>query len=169
MMDTAPLAAAYRTLLDAAGTVAAAGEPGPVPPEGEWDADRILAHVSVLTAITLATVSDVASGANTTYDNRRALDEWNLGRTSDRAGGAPGLRERIGHQADALCALARPLGEAELDTPVPALLVSHGTLMLDRPLPLRDLLAGLAGVEIPGHADQLLALLPREATAGAAL
>lgn len=166
MMDTAPLGAAYRTLLDAAATVAAAGEPAPVPPAGEWDADRILAHVSVLTAVTLTTAATVASGANATYDNRRALDEWNLGRTIARAGGGPGLQERIRHQAQALCAVGLALGEAELDTPIPALLVSHGALMVDRPMPLRDLLAGLAEVEIPGHAGQLLALLPQEATAG---
>ncbi len=167
-MDTAPLAGAYRTLLEAARAVAAAGGPAPVPPDGEWDADRILAHVAVLTAITLETVSTVASGGNAGYDNRRALDEWNLGRTIERAGGGPGLRERLGHQADALCSLSRPLAEAELDTQVPTLLLSHGALILDRPMSLRDLLTGLAGVELPGHTDQLLALLPRKAGARAA-
>ncbi|MFI1093519.1 hypothetical protein [Streptomyces sp. NPDC020917] len=164
-MDTAPLGTAYRTLLDAAATVAGAGAPGPVPPPGEWDADHILAHVSVLTATTLVTVSTVASGAGATYDNRGALDEWNLDRTIARAGGGEGLPERIRRQAEALCAAGAALSEPELDTPVPTLLLSHGALMLDRPMPLRDLLTGLAEAELPGHTTQLLSLLPQEASA----
>lgn len=165
-MDTAPLGTAYRTLLDAAATVAAAGGPGPVPPPGEWDAGHVLAHVSVLTATTLVTVSTVASGAGATYDNRSALDEWNLDRTIARADGGEGLPERIRRQAEALCAAGAALSEPELDTPVPTLLLSHGALVLDRSMPLRDLLAGLTEAELPGHTAQLLALLAQEAPAG---
>jgi hypothetical protein len=43
---------------------------------------------------------------------------------------------------------------------VPTLLVSNGTLLVDQPLPLRDLVTGLAQTELPGHTTQLLALLP---------
>jgi hypothetical protein len=158
-MDTAPLRDAYRALLDAAATVADAD--ATAPPAGEWNADQILAHVSLVTAATIAAAADVAAGANTTYDNRTALDTWTIDRVVARAGGAAGLRERIRLQGDALCALGGPaLGEAELDRPVPALLLSHGTVLVDQPLPLRDILTGLAQVELPGHAKQLLALLP---------
>ena len=167
-MDTTPLGAAYRTLLDAAATVAGDGEPGPVPPSGEWDAAQILAHVSVLTATTLVTASTVASGANSTYDNRRALDDWTLGTVIARAGGGPGLRERIRHQGEALCHVGAALGEAELTTRIPTLLLSHGTVLVDRPTALGDLLTGLAEVELPGHTAQLLALLPGAAGPGRA-
>lgn len=162
MMDTAPLRDAYRSLLDAAATVADAGGAVPAPPPGEWDADRILAHVTLVNAATLAAASLVAAGASATYDNRAALDPWTLARAVSRAGGNAGLRDRIRHQADALCTLAGPaLGEAELDTQIPALLLSNGVLLVDRPLPLRDLVTGLAETELPGHTAQLLALLPR--------
>ncbi|TPQ17046.1 hypothetical protein [Streptomyces sporangiiformans] len=161
MVDTVPLRDAYRALLDAAATVADSGDAIPAPPAGEWNADQILAHVAIVSAATIAAVSSVSSGANTTYDNRMALDTWTIGRVIARAGGKAGLRDRVRLQGDALCGLGGPmLSEAELDTPVPTLLLSHGTVLVDQPVPLRDLITGLAQVELPGHTKQLLALLP---------
>ena len=163
-MDTTALSDAYRTLLDAAATVAGASPP---PPADGWDADQILAHVSLINAATIAATSCVAAGTNTTYDNRTALDAWSLDRVIALAGGNAGLRDRIRHQGEALCALGGPaLSESELDTAVPARLVSNGVVLVDQPLQLRDILTGLAEVELPGHTAQLLALLP-EAGAGA--
>jgi hypothetical protein len=158
-MDTAPLRDAYRALLDAAATVADSGETSP-PPAGEWNAEQILAHVAIVTATTIAAASCVASGANTTYDNRIALDTWTIDRVIGRAGGNAGLRERIGLQGEALCTLGPALSEAELDTLVPTLLLSGDKVLVDQPMRLRDLITGLADAELPGHAKQLLALLP---------
>ncbi|MDT0353391.1 hypothetical protein [Pseudonocardia charpentierae] len=161
-MDTTSLRDAYRTLLDAATTVADAADPPPIPPAGEWNAAQILAHVSLVTATTIAAAARIASGANTTYDNRIALDIWTIDRVIALAGGEARLRERIRTQGEALCGLGGPvLSDAELDTPVPTLLLSNGAVLVDQPLPLRDILAGLAKVELPGHATQLLALLGR--------
>lgn len=165
-MDTTPLRDAYRALLDAADTVAASGDTGMAQPAGEWNADQILGHVALINAITIATVSSVATGAVATYDNRVALDTWTISRVTALAGGNAGLRNRIRVQADALCALGGPtLSEAELDTPVPTLLLSDNKLLVDAPLPLRDLVNGLAESELPGHTKQLLALLPGSAGA----
>ncbi|MFC7564650.1 hypothetical protein ACFQU9_15725 [Actinomadura namibiensis] len=167
-MDTAPLRGAYRALLDAAATVAdsadsgdtGSGGTGPTPP-GEWNADQILAHVALINATTLTAVSAITAGVNATYDNRMALDTWTIERLITLAGGNAGLRDRIRLQADALCALGGPmLSDAELDTPVPTRLLSHDAVLVDQPLPLRDLLTGLAETELPGHTRQLLALLP---------
>jgi len=157
-MNADALRDAYRALLDAAATIA---DTNHEPPPGEWDADQILAHVCLVNAATIAAVSGVAAGANTTYDNRLALDAWTIARVIALAGGRAGLRERIRLQSAALCALGGPaLSEAELGTPVPTLLLSHGEVLVDQPVPLRDLLTGLAEVELPGHTKQLLALLP---------
>ncbi|MEU4229343.1 hypothetical protein AB0F17_34035 [Nonomuraea sp. NPDC026600] len=164
MLDTIPLRDAYRALLDAAATVADSGDPSPVPPTGEWSAEQILGHVVIVNATTITAVSSIASGANATYDNRMALDTWTIERVIASADGNAGLRNRIRLQGDALCALGGPmLSEAELDTLVPTLLLSNGTVMVDQPVPLRDLITGLAEVELPGHAKQLLALLPEDA------
>lgn len=162
MMDTTPLRDAYRALLDAAATVAGSGDTSPAPPSGEWNAEQILAHVALVNAATLATVSCVAAGSNTTYDNRMALDTWTwtIERLIALAGGNTGLRDRIRLQGDALCALGGPmLSDAELETPVPTRLLSKDTALVDQPMPLRDLITGLAEVELPGHTKQLLALL----------
>jgi hypothetical protein len=158
-MDTTPLRAAYRALLEAAATATEADVP-PNPPPGEWTADQIMAHVAVVTATTIAAASRVAAGENATYDNRVSQDLWTLDRVIDRAGGAAGLQERVRAHGEALCTLASALSDAELDTPVPALLLSHREVLVDQPVPLRDLVAGLADAELPGHAKQLLALLP---------
>ncbi|MDQ1073299.1 hypothetical protein [Streptomyces canus] len=169
MPDTAPLQDAYRALLDAAATVADADDPDPAPPEGEWNADQILAHVSLISAATIASVAGIAAGANTTYDNRIALDTWTIEQTIAHAGDNAGLRDRISGQAAALCALTggAALSDAELSTPVPARLLSHDTLLVDQPMSLRDIVTGLTEAELPGHTKQLLALLPDRSSAEA--
>ncbi len=162
LLDTTPLRDAYRALLDAAVTVADADtDPGPAAPDGEWNADQILAHVALIGASTIGAAAAITAGSNTTYDNRMSADAWTIEQLITLAGGSAGLRDRIGRQADALCALSGPgLSDAELDTLVPTRLVSHDTLLLDQPVPLRDILTGLAEQELPGHTQQLLALLP---------
>jgi hypothetical protein len=164
-MNTTPLHDAYRMLLKAAATVADSGDKSPVPPPGEWNADQILAHVAIVNAVTITAVSRVASGANTTYDNRMALDPWTIDRVISLAGGNAGLQVRIAAQGEALGALGAVLGETELDTLLPTLLLSNGEVLVDQPVPLRDLITGLAEVEIPGHTKQILALLTERAEA----
>lgn len=163
MLDTARLRDAGSALLEAAKTVADADTTITVP-AGEWNADQILAHVSIVNATTIAAAYTVASGTNTTYDNRIALDTWTINHVIELAGGNAGLRERIRQQADVLCSLAEPvLSETELDTPIPTRLLSNDTVLVDQLVPLRDLITGLADAELPGHAQQLLALLPNRA------
>ncbi len=161
MLDTTPLRDAYGALLEAAATVADAGGASPPAPAGEWNAGQILAHVTLINAATITAVSAVSSGANATYDNRLALDTWTIERAIKHAGGNAGLRDRIRLQRDALCALGGPmLSDTELGTLVPTLLLSNGTVLVDQPVRLRDLITGLAETELPGHARQLLALVP---------
>ena len=90
-----------------------------------------------------------------------ALDTWTIDRLIALTGGNAGLADRIRRQADALCALGGPvLSDEELDTLVPTRLLSGDTVLVDQPVTLRDLLTGLAEMELPGHTEQLLALLP---------
>ncbi|MCW2880293.1 MAG: hypothetical protein JWQ95_4393 [Sphaerisporangium sp.] len=62
---------------------------------------------------------------------------------------------------------ARLRRQPPIDTLVPTLLLSNETVLVDQPVPLRDLITGLAEVELPGHTQQLLALLPQGARAEA--
>lgn len=151
---------AYATLLDAAALMAQRAGDTLAPPDGGWDADRILAHISLVDAATLATAATVASGAGATYDNRLSLEDWTLDRVIVRAGGNAGLQERIRCQGEALYALGTALSDAELDTEIPTLLLSDDEVLVDQSLPLRAILTGLAEDHLPKHTAQLLALLP---------
>ncbi len=160
-MDITPLHEAHLALLAAATKVADAGGSVRVPPPGEWNADQILAHVTLVDAATIAAVSSVAAGANTTFDNRVLLDRWTIDHVNALAGGNVGLRHRIRHLGEALCTLGGDvLSDAELDTLVPSLLLSNDKLLVNEPVAVRTLIAGLAENELPGHTGQLLALLP---------
>ncbi|MEV4253883.1 hypothetical protein AB0J52_12040 [Spirillospora sp. NPDC049652] len=162
-MGSAQLETAYQSLLDAATTVTGSGDAS-APPPGEWTADQILAHVSLVTATTIATASAIASGVNAAYDNRIALDTWTIDRVIALAGGTAGLLDRLRCQANALCALAgQALSETELDTMVPTRLLSNGSCLVDQLVPLRELFAGLADSELPGHTRQIQVLLPADA------
>lgn len=158
-MDSTPLRLAYGRLLEAAETVAQAATTVTPPPE-EWDADQQLAHLVSVDAAILAVGYSVAAGRHATFDNRLSLDPWNLARIIERAGGQARLRQRIRVQGEALCALAEQLSEDELNQPVPALLLSAGTLLLDQPVRLGALISGIAEDHLPRHTQQLLALLP---------
>lgn len=158
MLDTMPLRDAYQTFLDAAASVAASDNL--TPPAGEWNADQIVAHVALVTAGTLATVSAVAAGTNAIYDNRLSADLWTIERVIARCGSSEALRERVRAQGEALCAFGgAALSSDELFTPVPTLLLSNDTVLVDQSLPLGEIVAGIATGELPGHTKQILALL----------
>lgn len=163
-MDTILLRRAYDALLEAAATVADSPT-RKTPPPGEWNADQILAHVTIVNALTCATAATISAGAHTTFENRVAQDTWTIERAITHGGGNKGLRERIRAQAEILCALGGMLSDAELDTLVPTLLLSNNTVLVDQMVPLRDLFTGLAENELPGHSKQLLALMSNTAAA----
>jgi len=168
-MDTTLLQDAYAGLLDAAAHVAERSGDIVTPPDGGWDADRILAHIALVDAATLATAATVASGAAATYDNRLSHEAWTTSRVRARAGGNAGLQDRIRRQGEALCVLGTALSDAELDTAIPTLLLSDDEALVDQPVPLRAILTGLAEDHLPRHTTQLLALLPtRQQTAATA-
>ncbi len=158
-MDGNSLRLAYADLLEAADTVMKA-DADTTPPHGEWDADQLLAHLVAVDAGIIAVACSIAAGGQATFDNRLSLDVWNLARIGERAGGRARLRDRIRAQGEALCALVEQLSEDELDQPIPTLLLSGHTLLVNQPLPLRDLISGLSDDHLPRHAQQLLALLP---------
>ena len=157
-MDTTRLRDAYAGLLAAAAHVARRSGDTVTPPAG--DADRILAHIALVDAATLATAATIASGAAATYDNRLSHEAWTTSRVLIRVGGNAGLQDRIRRQGEALCVLGTALSDAELDTAIPTLLLSDDEALVDQPVPLRAILTGLAEDHLPRHTTQLLALVP---------
>jgi hypothetical protein len=137
--------------------VAEAGGFGP-PPAGEWDADRILAHVALGEASGAAAALAIAAGQRSVYDNRPSLDEWNLRRVVGEAAGAGDLVGVVRRYGGLLCDIAAGLTERELEVCLPVLIISNDQVLVDEPRSLRSLLAGFGEVHLPGHAKQLRGL-----------
>jgi hypothetical protein len=143
-MDVRALRQAHEDFLE----VAKAGGFGP-PPPGEWDAERLLAHVAALA---------VAAGQRPAYDNRPSLDEWNLRRIVAEAGGLDGLIELMRERGRLFCEVAAALSEPAGTVRINVLIISNDELVVDEPWPLADLIAGVGTIHLPRHARQLAGL-----------
>lgn len=158
-MDSSALRRAYAALLEAADTAAATLGTRAAPP-GEWDAAQLLAHVAAVDAGVSAAACAVAAGVPGRFDNRSSMDAANLARIARAAGDLAGLAVRVRAQGEVVCALAEQLTEDELATTVPTVLVDGEETLVEGPVPVGDLLRGLADDHLPRHTTQLVALLP---------
>lgn len=154
-MDTKPLRQAHEQLLK----LAAEGGFGP-PPDGEWDAARLLAHVGLTDATIAAVALGVIAGQRPTYDNRYGLEEWNLARVVSAADGMDGLLDFVRQQGDLLCAVGDALEVAHQAVLINVLIVSNGELVVDQPWTLGALVEGVGSMHIPPHIEQLRRLRP---------
>jgi hypothetical protein len=152
-MDVTRLRKAHDEFL----AVAAGGGFGP-PPAGEWDADRVLAHIALGEMSAAAAALAIAAGQRAVYDNRPSLDEWNLQRVVGEARGTGDMTSLVRRYGELLCDIAAGLTERELEVSLPVLILSKDQALVDEPRPLRALLAGLGEVHLPAHAEQLRGL-----------
>ena len=155
-MDVRALRQAHEDFLE----VAKAGGFGP-PPPGEWDAERLLAHVAAADAAIASVALAVAAGQRSAYDNRPSVDEWNLRRIVAEAGG--GARAGPADPAGAregrlLCEVAAALSESAGTVRINVLIISNDELVVDEPWPLADLIAGVGTIHLPRHGRQLAGL-----------
>jgi hypothetical protein len=153
MMDVARLHRAHEQFLD----VVAEGGFG-APPPGEWDAERLLAHVAATDMAAASLALATASGQRPAYDNRSSLDEWNLRRLVASAGGLTGLAGLLRRHGELLCAAAGALTEQDLAVRVPVLIISGAEVVVDEPRPIEWLIAGIGDTHLPMHASQLASL-----------
>jgi len=152
-MDVTRLRKAHDEFL----AVAAGGGFGP-PSAGEWDADRVLAHIALGEMSAAAAALAIAAGQRAVYDNRPSLDEWNLQRVVGEARGTGDMTSLVRRYGELLCDIAAGLTERELEVSLPVLILSKDQVLVDEPRPLRALLAGLGEVHLPAHAEQLRGL-----------
>jgi hypothetical protein len=152
-MDVTRMRQAHEDFL----AVAETGGFGP-PPAREWDADQILAHVALGAVSGGAAALAIAAGQRAVYDNRASLDEWNLRRMVGEGAGAGGMASVVRRYGELLCDIAAALTERDLDVSLPVLIISKDEVLVDEARPLRSLLAGLSGIHLAGHADQLRGL-----------
>jgi len=152
-MDVRALRQAHEDFLE----VAKAGGFGP-PPPGEWDAERLLAHVAAADAAIASVALAVAAGQRSAYDNRPSVDEWNLRRIVAEAGGLDGLIELVRERGRLLCEVAAALSESAGTVRINVLIISNDELVVDEPWPLADLIAGVGTIHLPRHGRQLAGL-----------
>lgn len=153
MIDVAALQAAHDDFL----TAAKDGGFGP-PPAGEWDAERLLAHVALTDAHIAATALAILAGERPGYDNRVTLDEWNLSGVVERAGGLSSMIDFLRRQGRLFCDVAAELPEPVLSVQLPVLIVSGDAVVIDEPRTLETLVAGVGRTHLPLHAQQLASL-----------
>lgn len=152
-MDVGALRKAHEDFL----SVAEAGGFGP-PPEGEWDAERLLAHMAATDAAIAAVALGVIAGQRPAYDNRASLDEWNLRRIVAEARGLPGLTALVREHGRLLREVAGALPEAAASTQVSILIISGTDVVVDEPWPLSRLITTIGTFHLPQHATQLAGL-----------
>jgi hypothetical protein len=150
-MDTERLRAAYGAFL----AEARAGGFGSQPP-GEWDAERVVAHIARNNEELIAVTEAVLAGENTRYYNHDAISERELSEYQARYGSLDKLVEQAEQTGQDLCTLA-----ARLPQDAPAIL-SHiqdgDRVALDQPVPWAQLLQIHAKNHVPRHTEQLRAL-----------
>jgi hypothetical protein len=152
-MDVELLQKAHEDFL----SVAAGAGFGP-PPAGEWDAERLLAHVAAADAAIASVALAVVGGQRPSYDNRPSLDEWNLRRIIAECGGLSGLTEFVRVQGQLFCSIAAALPESARSVLIPVLIISGDEMVVDGPRSLVDLVEGIGRFHLPMHAQQLAKL-----------
>jgi hypothetical protein len=153
MVDVSALRKAHEDFL----AVAEGGGFGP-PPAGEWDAERLVAHVGLTDAAIASVALAALAGQRPSYDNRASLDEWNLRRVVSGHGDLDGVIEFARTSGRLLREVAAGLPGPVLAVSVPVLIISNDALVVDAPRPLNDLIAGIAEFHLPQHAEQLARL-----------
>lgn len=153
MIDIGALREAHEEFLNQAAS-GGFGSPSP----GEWDAERVIAHVAAVDAAIGSVALAVAGGQRIAYDNRASLDEQNLRRIVTGCGAPGGLVEFARVQGRVLCEIAAGLPESAWPVRVNVLIVSGDELVVDEPRTLAELVRGVAAFHLPQHAGQLARL-----------
>jgi uncharacterized protein YndB with AHSA1/START domain len=157
----APDLTGVRAAYDAFFAEAAAGGFGP-PPEGEWDADRVLAHVA-LNDLAMTAVAHAVVHRRTDLEFRNVICQdpdvltAEVARTAD-----PVARLARGRRlADVALAAVALLDPEQLATPVHCVLHHDGEVVLDDVLPWgRVAIDVQAARHLPAHTGQLADLRP---------
>jgi len=129
-VDVAALAAAYETLF----AEAEKGGFGPAP-EGEWNAEQVMAHVALNDAAMLGVCQALVHQNETRFENEVCQDLDVLAAYIAANNGMPGLIEAGREMSQLVLASLRRLSPEQLDAPVHCCLQHYGETMMDRPMP----------------------------------
>jgi uncharacterized protein len=133
-----------------------AGGFGP-PAAGEWPAELIAAHIARNNDMIAAAAEQIAAGQPVSYDNQAGVDDAELARYAESAGGLAGLAREVERSAARLEKARDALGELAA-TEVHVIIRDHGQIVRDAPLTIGAFIEGNASFHLNLHLDQLKAL-----------
>lgn len=128
------------------------------PPDGEWSAAQVVAHVALTDDVMASVCRNLIARREAHFDNTAVQDVANL----DRFVGGRSIDDVIAdaerHSQDLLLLLGR-LDDDQLATEVHCHLTDHGEVMVDGPMPWGRLaLTVQTGRHLPSHTEQLVGL-----------
>jgi uncharacterized protein YciI len=133
-----------------------AGGFGP-PPEGEWPAELVAAHIARNNDLIAELAEQIAAGRDVSYDNAAGVDDAELAGFAASAGGLPGLAREVERSAARLEQARDSLGD-RAGTPVHVIIRDHGEIVQDGPLTIGAFIEGNVGFHLELHHDQLKSL-----------
>ncbi|MGR6913133.1 hypothetical protein ACU635_02630 [[Actinomadura] parvosata] len=125
------------------------------PPQGEWPAEFVLAHVAHNDALLADATELVIAGSSLTFDNAEAIDGDVLLDIVAKTGGWDGLCRLVRLNGERLARLTEELTPAQAMTPVPSKIVDNGEVRMDGPVPWAQVLEINASFHVPAHTRQL--------------
>jgi hypothetical protein len=153
-MDTQALRAAYE---DLAKEIEAGGFGAP--PDGQWTAPQVIAHVLTNDAKLGETTRAVLAGSPEPYYNHDVVDSARLDAfLAEAPSDLAGLAQRVRESGDALCDLASTLDADQAATLVHMTVEDGDSVALDQPLPWGKALEIQGRAHLPNHTEQLRAL-----------
>ncbi|MEZ5243477.1 MAG: SRPBCC domain-containing protein [Acidimicrobiales bacterium] len=149
--DLAGLAAAYEAFF----TEFLAGGFGP-PPEGEWNAEQVVAHVALNDGAMLGVCQALVHGGELRFDNLACHEPAALGRWIESCGTPDVMLGRVRQSSRQLLAAIARLSADQRATSVHCHLVHAGSVVLDEPRPWGVVAVDVqAGHHLPAHVEQL--------------
>jgi uncharacterized protein len=153
-MSSGSLAAAYAPF---AASLLAGGFSSP--PDGEWPAELIAAHVARNNDLIAEAAEKVIAGDEpVTYDNSAGVDDAELASYANEVGGLPGLAREIERSAARLERAREALGD-RAGAEVHIVIRDQGKIVRDGPTPIGEFVEGNATFHLDMHADQLRSLV----------
>lgn len=133
-----------------------AGGFGP-PADGEWRAELIAAHIARNNDLIAEVAEQIAAGQEVSYDNESGVDDADLARYAEDAGGLAGLAREVERSAARLEKARDALGD-RAGTPVQVIIRDHGQIVRDGPMTIGAFIEGNASFHLGLHLEQLKAL-----------
>jgi uncharacterized protein YciI len=130
------------------------------PPEGEWSAEMVAAHLVRNNDLIADAAEKMAAGTVIAYDNAGSIDDESLTRLVEIAGGVVGLAREVERSAVRLNRSYLALGDAKIGAELHVVIADHGATVRNGPMSIGSLIEGNAGFHLDMHHEQLRALQP---------